>query len=81
MRIKYSDLGRACLLETGCKSGWWARCRYICNTFGLKDRVNITWFADISVNGVDQIGMSVNFKKHGGSLQMRKSSSLVIEYG
>ena len=32
-----SDLGRACLLEIGCKSGWWARCRHICNTFGLEE--------------------------------------------
>ena len=34
-----SDLGRACLLEIGCKSRWWARSRHICNKFGLKDLV------------------------------------------
>ena len=43
-----SDLGRACLLEIGCKSGWCARCRHICNKFGLNDLVNqFVW--DMSV--------------------------------
>ena len=36
-----SDLGRVCLLEIGCKSEWWARCRHICNKFGLKELVNL----------------------------------------
>ena len=25
---RMADLGRACLLEIWCKSGWWARCRH-----------------------------------------------------
>ena len=29
---RMADLGRACLVEIGCKSGWWARCRHIYNT-------------------------------------------------
>ena len=32
------------------------------------------------MNGVNKLGMSVN-EKHGGSLQMRKSSWLVVESG
>ena len=34
LRIVFSenqitDLGRACLFEIGCKSGWWAQCRHM----------------------------------------------------
>ena len=54
------DLGTACLLEMGCKSGWGARCSHICNTFGLNDLVNLICLGNVSVNGVDKIGMSVN---------------------
>ena len=59
---RMADLGRACLLEIGCKSGWWARCRHICNKFGLKELVNLICWGDVSVNGVDKLGMSVNEK-------------------
>ena len=59
---RMADLGRACLLEIGCKSGWWARCRHICNKFGLKELVNLICLGDVSVNGVDKLGMSVNEK-------------------
>ena len=57
-----SDLGRACLSEIGCKSGWWAQCRHICNKFGLKDLVNLICLGDVSVNGMDKLGMSVTGK-------------------
>ena len=30
-----SEIGRACLIELGCKSRWWSRCRHICSKFGL----------------------------------------------
>ena len=33
------------------------------------------------MNGVDKLGMSVNGKKHGGGLQMIKSSWLVVGSG
>ena len=36
-----SEIGRACLVEIGCKSRWWARCRHICSKFGLKELVNL----------------------------------------
>ena len=41
-----SDIGRACLVEIGCKSRWWARCRHICSKFGLIDLVNLIWQRD-----------------------------------
>ena len=53
----------ACHLESECKSGWWARCRHICNKFALKDLVNLICLGDVSENGVDKLGMTVNFKK------------------
>ena len=48
-----------------CKSGWWARCRHICNKYGLKDLVNLIYLGDVSVNGVDKLGMCVNEKNMG----------------
>ena len=32
----------------------------ICNKFGLKDNVNLIFLKDVSVNGVDKLGISVN---------------------
>ena len=49
-------------LRDWCKSGWWSRCRHICNKFGLKGLVNLICLGDVSVNGVDKLGMSVNEK-------------------
>ena len=61
-----ADLDRACLLEIGLKSGWWAWCRHICNKFVLKELVNLICLGDVSINGVDKLGMSMNEKtKHG----------------
>ena len=31
-----SEIGRACLVEIGCKSIWWSRCRHICRKFRVK---------------------------------------------
>ena len=36
-----SEIGRACLVEIGCKSRWWARCRNISSKFGLIEIVNL----------------------------------------
>ena len=30
-----SEIGRSCLIELGCKSRWWSRCRNICSKFWL----------------------------------------------
>ena len=46
LRIVYeeslvSDIGRACLMDVGYKSRWWARCNHVCDKFGLWERVNV----------------------------------------
>ena len=55
-----SEIGRACLIETGCKSRWWARWRHICTKFGLMELVNLILFRD--VNGKVSIGMEMDRK-------------------
>ena len=54
-----SEIGRACLIETGCKSGWWARCRHICTKFGPMELVNPILLRDVSVNGMVSLGMKM----------------------
>ena len=57
-----SEIGRACLIETGCKSRWWARCRHICTKFGLMGLVNLILLRDVSVNGMVSLGMKMDRK-------------------
>ena len=38
-----SEIGRACLVEIGRKSRWWARCKHICSKFGQMELVNLIW--------------------------------------
>ena len=62
-----SQIGRACLIEIGCKSRWWSRCRQICSKFGLIELVNLIWLKKVSLNGMAKLGMNVNgefYKKH-----------------
>ena len=62
-----SEIGRACLIELGCKSRWWSRCRHICSKFGLFELVNLIWLREVSLNGMVKLGMKVNWefwKKH-----------------
>ena len=54
-----SEIGRACLVEIGCKSRWWGRCMHICSKFGLIELVNLIWLRDASVNGIVNIRMTV----------------------
>ena len=54
-----SEIGRACLVEIGCKSIWWACCRHICSTFGLIEWVNLIWLRDASVNGMVSLSIVV----------------------
>ena len=54
-----SGIGRACLVEIGCKSRWWARCRHICGKFELIELVNLIWLRDASVNGMVNLRMNV----------------------
>ena len=41
-----SEIGRACLIELGCKS----RCRHICSKFGILTLVNLIWLREVSFN-------------------------------
>ena len=54
-----SENGRACLIEIGCKSRWWSRCRHICSKFGLLEFVNHIYLREVSVNGMLNLGMNV----------------------
>ena len=57
-----SEIGRACLIETGCKSRWWARCRHICTKFGQMELVYLILLRDVSVNGMVSLGMKIDRK-------------------
>ena len=56
------EMDRACLIETGCKSRWWTRCRHICTKFELMELVNIILLRDVSVNGMVSIGKKMDRK-------------------
>ena len=57
-----SEIGRACVIETGCKSRWWVRCRHICSKFGLIELVHLIILRDVSVNGMVSLGMKMDRK-------------------
>ena len=57
-----SKIGRACLIETGCKSRWWARCRHICSKLELMELVNLVILRDVSVTGMVSLGMKMDRK-------------------
>ena len=54
-----SEIGRACLIEIGCKSRWWSRCRHICSKSGLLEFVNLICMREVSVNGMVKLGMNI----------------------
>ena len=57
-----SEIGRACLMETGCKSRWWTRCRHTCTKFRLIELVNLILLRDVSVNAMMSIVMKMDKK-------------------
>ena len=59
---RMSVLGRAYLLEIGCNSRWWARCRDVCNKHDLKDLVNMIFVGHVSVHRLDRLGINVKEK-------------------
>ena len=72
-----SEIGRACLIEIGCKSRWWSRCRHICSKSGLLEFVNLKclrrseceWngkFRDECLSEKDGRSISVREYKRGG---------------
>ena len=54
-----SEIGRACLIEIGCKSRWWSKCRHICSTAGLLELVNLICLGEVSVKGIVNLGINV----------------------
>ena len=42
------DIGRACLMEVGYTSRWWARRNHVCDKFGLWKLVNLLWLRNIN---------------------------------
>ena len=48
-----SDIRRACLMEIGYKSRWWARCIHVCAKFSLWELVNLLWLRNISKGGME----------------------------
>ena len=72
-----SEIGRACLIEIGCKSRWWSRCRHICSKSGLLELVNLICLREVSVNGMVNLGRSISVReykrvigKHGKMVSM-----------
>ena len=52
-----SDIGRACLMEVGYKSRWWARCSHVYEKFGLWELVNLLCLRNINKEGMAMLGM------------------------
>ena len=88
LRIVYeeslvSDIGRACPMEVGYKSRWWARCNHVCNTFGLWKLVNLLWLKNINKEGMAMLGMKYDrnvWKKTlmVGDMQWRNGSDSIF---
>ena len=54
-----SEIGKACLIEIGCKPRWWSRCRHVCSKSGLLELVNLICLREVSVNEMVNLGMNV----------------------
>ena len=52
-----SNIGRACLMEIGYNSRWWARYNHVCERFGLWKLVNLLWLLNISKDGIAMLGV------------------------
>ena len=81
LRIVYeerlvSDIGRACLMEVGYKSRWWARCNHVCDKFGLWEPVNLLWLRNINKEGMAVLGM-----KYDKNVWKKTLVARIQEYG
>ena len=52
-----SEIGRACLIEIGGRSRWWARMRHICTREKLSDLVNLICLGDVSAIGMNNLSL------------------------
>ena len=57
-----AEIGRACLVEMGARSRWWARMRHLCHKFGMEDLLNLICVADMSVKGLENMNMCTSKK-------------------
>ena len=81
LRIVYeeslvSDIGRACLMEVGYKSRWWARCNHVCEKFGLWELVNLLWLKNINKEGMAMLGI-----KYDKNVWKKTFVERIQEYG
>ena len=81
LRIVYkgslvSDIRRACLMEVGYKSRWWARCNHVCDKFGLWELVNLLWLDNINKEGMSMLGM-----KYDRSVWKKTLVAIIHEHG
>ena len=81
LRIVYeeslvSDIGRACLMEVGYKSRWWARCIHVCDKFGLWELANLLWLRNISKEGMVMLGI-----KYDRNMWKKTFVARIQEYG
>ena len=75
-----SEISRACLIELGCKSRWWSRCRNICSKIVLLELVNIICLREVSVNGMINLGMNCD-RVRWRSIYVTEYKSVVGEPG
>ena len=52
-----SDIGRACMMEVGYKSRWWARCNHVCNNLSLWELLILLWLRNMNKEGMAMIGI------------------------
>ena len=76
-----SDIGRACLMEVGYKSRWWARCNHVCNKFGLWELVNLLWLKNINKEGMAMLGMKYDRSVWKKRLWWRESRRMAGDSG
>ena len=81
LRIVYeeslvSDIGRACLMEVGYRSRWWARCNHVCDKFGLWELVNLLWLRHINKEGMAMLGL-----KYYRNVWKKTFVARILEYG
>ena len=79
LRIVYeeslvSDIERACLMEVGYNSRWWARCNHVCDKLGLWELVNL--LRNIYKEGMAMLGM-----KYDRNVWKKAFVARIHEYG
>ena len=71
-----SDIRRACLIEVGYKSRWWARCNHVCDKSGLWELVTLLWLRNFNKEGMAMLGM-----KYDRNVWKKTFVARIQEYG